>query len=181
MKTCIESCGRAAASAFIMPWKSHPINSSGNVTIDADSLWIPSVIQPLVVKLSLGLIKTLFWLDTRTSFSGLHICFFLDLVTLLRATFLIPSFCETIAVAFLSWHFDRRQVYFSKLFAWRETAIAWLQNSSSFYLGQLESHLISPFSSMLTLWRKSFGRGYDFTKEFFSLKPQIKFFFYIKS
>ena len=77
MKTCIESCGRAAASAFIMPWKSPPINSSGNVTIDTDSLWIPSVIRPLVVKLSLGLIKTLFWLDTRTSFSGLPICFFL--------------------------------------------------------------------------------------------------------
>ena len=44
LKTCIESCERAAASAFNMPWKSPPMNSSGKVTIGAGSLWIPSVI-----------------------------------------------------------------------------------------------------------------------------------------
>ena len=76
LKTYIKACDGAAASAFNMPWKSPPINSSGNVTIGAGSLWIPPVIRPLVAKLSLALIKTLFWLDARTSISGLPICFF---------------------------------------------------------------------------------------------------------
>ena len=57
LKTCIKSCDGAAASAFNMVWKSPPINSSRKVTIGAGSLWIPSVIQPLVAKLSLGFIK----------------------------------------------------------------------------------------------------------------------------
>ena len=138
LKTCIKSCGRATASAFNMSWKSPTINPSENVTIGADSFWIPSVIRPFVAKLSLGLIKTLFWLDTRTSFSGLPICFFLDLATLIRPTFLIYCFYETIAVAFRSSHFDRIQAYFLRLFVWRETAIALLQNPSALYLGQLE-------------------------------------------
>ena len=44
MKTCIESCGGAAASARNMLWKSSPINSPENVTIRTGSLWILSVI-----------------------------------------------------------------------------------------------------------------------------------------
>ena len=60
LKACIKSCSGAAASAFNMPWKNPPINSSENVAIGAGSFWIPSVIQPLVAKLSFGLIKTLF-------------------------------------------------------------------------------------------------------------------------
>ena len=131
LKFCIKSCSGAAVSSLNMPWKSPRINPSE--TFPLVSL---SVIWPLVSKLSLGLIKTLFWLDTCPFFSGLPVYFFLDLATLLRATFLIPTFCETRAVAILSSHFQRTQACFSRLWVWRETVIAWLKNPSALYLGQ---------------------------------------------
>ena len=54
-------------------------------------------------------------LDRRAFFFGLPTRFLFDLASTLRPTFLISVFCETIAVAFLSSHFERTQAYFRDL------------------------------------------------------------------
>ena len=62
------------------------------------------------------LIKKLISLDRRAFFFGLPTRFLFDLASTLRPTFLISVFCETIAVAFLSSHFERAQAYFFETF-----------------------------------------------------------------
>ena len=98
------------------------------------------------------------------NFSGLPRGGFLIRTGTLRPTPSLLIFCDATLVVVFSLHLLNAEARLWTVLFFKATAIVCPQNSSELYLGQLESHLIKPFSQHDTRCGYPFGQEYDFTK-----------------
>ena len=148
MKTCIKSCGGAAASARNMLWKSPPINSPENVTIRTGSLWILSVIG-ITKNIILTWYTRLFLWTTNFFFSW-------SSSTLITSFFIINFLWNySCSISFLT-YWKNTSIFFEDFRLKRNSYCMVAKSISIAHLGQLESHLISPFLSILKYYEVSY-------------------------